>query len=45
MQPENSESEATKPERNTDWPRVYVSVFVWLAVMCLLMYYFTRATQ
>ncbi len=45
MQPENSKSDAPESEQNTNWPRVYASVFVWLALMCLLMYYFTRATQ
>lgn len=45
MQSEDSDLNNAEPEASTNWPRVYTIVFIWLAIMCLLMYYFTLATR
>lgn len=39
------EEESAAPPDKTRWARVYSYIFIWLAVMSLLMYLFSRWTQ
>jgi len=42
---DNIEDQTAAPPDNTRWARVYTYIFVWLAIMCLLMYLFSKWTE